>query len=180
MKKLVKRYVSIMMASLMVCPLTSYAAVNHRQAVEQEFSQETVLLPETEKMSVGQKVAVGRSKALASAMCSITNTEKGILHIYAETLMFQSVDWAGLTVYLDKWDEKNQIWGTVETFEKEFTPEDTEDGDLHRAAISVDVGTQPSGYYYRARCIHQLEYDGGWFEAKATETDGVLLTNIYK
>ena len=66
----------------------------------------------------------------------------------------------------------------VETLEKEFTPADAEDGKLTTAAVSISVGTQPAGYYYRIRCIHELEYDNGWYEAKSTKTDGVLLTNI--
>ena len=50
--------------------------------------------------------------------------------------------------------------------------------ELNSVELSVSVGTQPVGYYYRIRCIHELEYDNGWYEAKSTKTDGVLLTNI--
>ena len=120
----------------------------------------------------------GDTMCSSSAMCSITDTEKGIINIYAETLMFQSVDWAALTIYLEKWDDKNEKWSTVEIFEREFTPADKEDGKLNSVELSISVGTQPAGYYYRIRCIHELEYDNGWYEAKSTKTDGVLLTNI--
>ena len=92
--------------------------------------------------------------------------------------MFIPVDWAGLTVYLEKLDESTKKWLVVETFEKEFTPADEEDGELTSVEVSIDVGTQPVGYYYRIRCLHELEYDNGWYEAKSTKTDGVLLTNI--
>ena len=92
--------------------------------------------------------------------------------------MFQSVDWAALTIYLEKWDDKNEKWSTVEIFEREFTPADKEDGELNSVELSISVGTQPDGHYYRIRCIHELEYDNGWYEAKSTKTDGVLLTNI--
>ena len=80
-----------------------------------------------------------------------------------------------LTFY---YNETTGKWSVVETLEKEFTPADAEDGKLTRAAVSISVGTQPAGYYYRIRCIHELEYDNGWYEAKSTKTDGVLLTNI--
>ena len=65
-----------------------------------------------------------------------------------------------------------------EIFEKEFTPADKEDGQLTSVELSIDVGTQPAGYYYRVRCIHELEYDNGWYEAKSTKTDGIMLTDI--
>lgn len=92
--------------------------------------------------------------------------------------MFQSVDWAALTIYLEKWDDKNEKWSTVEIFEREFTPADKEDGKLNSVELSISVGTQPAGHYYRIRCIHELEYDNGWYEAKSTKTEGVLLTDI--
>ena len=88
--------------------------------------------------------------------------------------MFIPVDWAALTIYLEKLNESTNKWAVVETFEKEFTPEGEEDGELTSVELSIDVGTQPVGYYYRIRCIHELEYDNGWYEAKSTKTDCVL------
>lgn len=168
------------MAISTVCSGTAMASSRAVQTLEQGEQTESVLLSEFVKTSTGEEIIDARSQALANAMCSITNTERGIIGIYAETAMFKPVDWACLTIYLEQWSEAKQSWITVEKFEKEFTPEDTEDGRLTRAALSIDVGTQPSGYYYRLRCIHELEFDGDWYEGKVTKTDGVLLTNIKK
>lgn len=177
MKRLFKKIWAVSMIIALMCPMTVVASPKGRKMLDQK-SEESVLLPITTKYSVGQESVVGRSKALASAMCMITNTEKGIIHIYAETAMFIPVDWAALTIYLEKLNESTNKWAVVETFEKEFTPADKEDGQLTSVELSIDVGTQPVGYYYRLRCIHELEYDNGWYEAKSTKTDGVLLTNI--
>ena len=177
MKRLLKKFLAVSMVITLMCPMTAMASPKGREMLDQT-SEESVLLPITTKYSVGQERVVGRSKALASAMCMITNTEKGIIHIYAETLMFQPVDWAALTIYLEQQNEDTGKWTVVETFEKEFTPETDSDGQLTSAELSIDVGTQPAGYYYRLRCIHELEYDNGWYEAKSTKTEGVLLTDI--
>ena len=177
MKRLFKKIWAVSMIIALMCPMTVVASPKGRKMLDQK-SEESVLLPITTKYPVGQESVVGRSKALASAMCMITNTEKGIIHIYAETAMFIPVDWAALTIYLEKLNESTNKWAVVETFEKEFTPADKEDGQLTSVELSIDVGTQPVGYYYRLRCIHELEYDNGWYEAKSTKTDGVLLTNI--
>lgn len=163
---------------LLLCPTTAMATPKGRYELSQGVEEESVLLPKSVKTSIGRESTVARSKALASAMCSITDTEKGIINIYAETLMFQPVDWAALTIYLEQLNETTGKWSVVEIFEKEFTPADTKDGELTRAAVSISVGTQPAGYYYRLRCIHELEYDNGWYEAKSTKTDGIMLTDI--
>lgn len=178
MRKLLKKVAMITLAFSLLCPTTAMATPKGRNMLEQEIQEESILLPESVKSAVGRDRVIARSKALASAMCMITNTEKGIIDIYAETLMFQSVDWAALTIYLEQKDEETGKWSTVEMFEREFTPADKEDGELNSVELSISVGTQPAGYYYRVRCIHELEYDNGWYEAKSTKTDGVLLTDI--
>lgn len=178
MRKTIKRVVFLTLALALLWTETVFAKPNEQQRLTKLPEEESVLLPETIKSSIGKEVVAARSKALASALCVITNTEKGIIHAYAETLMFQSVDWAALTIYLEQQDESTGKWKVVETFEKEFTPADREDGQLTSVELSVDVGTQPVGYYYRLRCLHELEYDNGWYEAKSTKTEGVLLTDI--
>ena len=178
MRKTIKRVVFLTLALALLWTETVFAKPNEQQRLTKLPEEESVLLPETIKSSIGKEVVAARSKALASALCVITNTEKGIIHAYAETLMYKSVDWAALTIYLEQQDESTGKWKVVETFEKEFTPADREDGQLTSVELSVDVGTQPVGYYYRLRCLHELEYDNGWYEAKSTKTEGVLLTDI--
>lgn len=178
MKKLLKQIVAWTLVITMLCPITAMASTKGRYMLDEKQDDKSILLPASAKQSIGRDISTERSKALASALCSITNLENGIVHIYAETAMFISVDWAALTIYLERWNEDTGKWVTVETIEKEFTPADREDGQLTSVELSVDVGTQPVGYYYRIRCIHELEYDNGWYEAKSTKTEGVLLTNI--
>ncbi len=178
MRKQLKKILLLALTVAMFCPSTAIAKTRSTKVQLQNTQEKSVLLPESVKHSVGREIEVERSKALANALCTITNTERGIIGVYAETAMFIPVDWACLTIYLEQWNEEKNTWNTVETFEKEFTPEDAVDGNLTSVALSISVGTQPVGYYYRIRCIHELEYDNGWYEAKSTKTEGVLLTNI--
>ena len=117
-KKLQRMVILVTVISLM-CSMPTMAKTRGRQLISLPENEESILLPETVISSTGKDMVVGRSKALASALCKITNTEKGIIHIYAETAMFIPVDWAGLTVYLEKLDESTKKWLVVETFEKE-------------------------------------------------------------
>ena len=100
MRKIAKRIVFLTLTLALLWTETVFAKPKEQQRLSGLPEEESVLLPETIKSSIGKETVATRSKALASALCVITNTEKGIIHVYAETLMFQSVDWAALTIYL--------------------------------------------------------------------------------
>ena len=115
MRKYLKRVIALTMITMLLCPITAMATPRGRQELMQGIDEPTVLLPESVKTSVGRETTAAKSKALASAMCMITNKENGIINVYAETLMFQSVDWAALTMYLEQLNETTGKWSVVET-----------------------------------------------------------------
>lgn len=133
------------------------------------------LLPKNEKKAYDIVKMSARSTAMGAAMCSIANEGKGVISVFAETTMHKPVQWAGLTVYLEQWDEENKAWRIVAEFEKEFLPEDEEDGELTTATVEESVSGQPMGYYYRVRALHELEFDGDWYEIRVTKTDGIFM-----
>lgn len=139
---------------------------------------ESKLLPNTERVSYDFIQGSIRSTAMGAAISSIANEGKGVISVFAETSMHKPVDWAGLTVYLERWYEEEKAWKIVAEFEKEFLPEDEEDGELTTATIEVSVSGQPMGYYYRVRALHELEFDGDWYEIRVTKTDGILMEYV--
>lgn len=139
---------------------------------------ESELLPKTEKKAYDLVQESARSTAMAAAMSSIANESKGVIRVFAETTMHKPVQWAGLTVYLERWDEDEKSWNVVAEFEKEFLPEDEEDGELTTATLAESVSGQPMGYYYRVRALHELEFDGDWYEIRVTKTDGILMEYV--
>ncbi len=116
-----------------------------------------------------------RSTALAAAMCEISNEGSGIIGVYAETTMHTPVDWACLTVYLERWNETEQDWEFCTDFYQEFLPEGSTP--LILVKLQEYVDDEPTGYYYRVRAIHELEYNDGWYEAKVTKTSGIMITS---
>lgn len=139
---------------------------------------ESGLRPVTEKTARDIVQGNERSTALGAAICSIANEGGGVIRIWAETTMFKPVDWAGLTLFLERWDETSESWQIVAEFEKEFTPEDGIDGKLTIATLEALVEDQPMGYYYRARAMHELEFDVSWYEIRVTKTDGILMEYV--
>ena len=135
-------------------------------------------LPSTEKEAYDIDGGAERSTAMATAISSIRDGGKGVIKVWAETNMFKPVDWACLTVYLEQWDEESNSWQIVEEYEKEFLPEDEEDGELTSVSVDLSYSNQPLGYYYRVRALHELEFDNGWYEIRVTKTDGILMEYV--
>lgn len=135
-------------------------------------------LPETEQESHSVIRGAERSTAMGAAISSIRNGGKGVIEIWAETDMYKPVDWACLTVYLEQWDEASESWQIVDEYEKEFLPEDEEDGELTSAVLDLSFTGQPMGYYYRARVMHELEFDVSWYEIRVTKTEGILMKYV--
>ncbi|MCI9359893.1 MAG: hypothetical protein HFG65_02850 [Hungatella sp.] len=136
------------------------------------------LLPETEEMAYDITQGSPKSTAMGAAVSSIRNGGQGVIKILAETNMFKPVDWACLTVYLEQWDEENRSWKIVGEYEQEFLPEDEDDGQLTSVELDLSFPGHPMGYYYRARVLHELEFDGDWYEIRVTKTDGILMKYV--
>lgn len=177
MKKMIVKLMMLLIA-IMGCTLggniVSFARDENVYENAKNMRVESELLDASVWYSISEN-SEARSVALATALSEISNEGNGVIGVYAETTMYISVDWACLTIYLEKWNESTQNWEICEEFYQEFLPEETTPLILVR--LREYEGGQPTGYYYRVRAIHELEYDDGWYEAKVTKTDGILITN---
>ena len=162
---------SVVLSLVLVCLFsgTVFARDNSKYNEAKNTLVTSELLPETEQEAYDIVRGTAKSTAMGAAICSVKNAGQGIIKVWAETAMFKPVDWAGITLYLERWDEENKAWRIVAEFEKEFLPEDEEDGELTTATIEELVSGQPMGEYYRARALHELEFDGDWYEIRVTK-----------
>lgn len=178
MKNIIKRLVVMSLFFLFLFSGTAFARDFSKYNQAKNTSVDSELLPRTEQEAFGIVRGIAKSTAMGAAICSVGNDGKGVIRVWAETAMFKPVDWAGITLYLERWDEENKTWRIVAEFEKEFLPEDEEDGELTSVMIEETVSGQPMGYYYRARALHELEFDGDWYEIRVTKTDGILIEYV--
>lgn len=118
-----------------------------------------------------------RSLYLASAISEITNEGQGVLRIYADFASYNDVNWAKITINLQRRKGTSGSWSPVDTYEYEFTPEDTSDGRLHSEMVEFRVYGLETDYYYRLKCEHKVQTPSGSYETKNTQTNGVLLTS---
>ncbi len=118
-----------------------------------------------------------RSLYLASAISEITNEGEGVLGIYADFASYSDVQWAQITINLERRKGTSGSWSGVKTYVYEFTPEDDPDGRLHSESVAFNVYGLETNYYYRLRCTHKVQTPSGSYESKNTQTNGVLLTD---
>lgn len=146
------------------------ATTNIVFANEEPLQNTTVLLKE-------ENVVEPRSRYLASAISEITNEGQGVLRIYADFASYSDVNWAKITINLQRRKGTSGSWSSVDTYAYEFTPEDTSDGRLHSEMVEFRVYGLETDYYYRLKCEHKVQTPSGSYETKETLTNGVLLTS---
>ena len=117
-----------------------------------------------------------RGIRLSAGVLQITNGEDGTLHITVETFAHKEVDTIYQTVFLDEWDEDREDWKQIGKWDFERSKEEEEDGVLPMHHIGFTVTGCELNRYYRARAMHLVQI-GDDMEGKATETNGVLLTD---
>lgn len=137
---------------------------------------QSVLLPKTVVESEDNTEEIARGIRLSAGVLRIVNGEDGTLHITVETFAHKEVDKIYQTVFLDEWDEDREDWMQIGKWDFEMSKEESEEEVFAEYHVGFTVtGCQPNRYY-RARAMHLVQW-GDDMEGKATETNGVLLTN---
>ncbi len=174
MKKL-KGFCGLLLIMVIVLAQTAYATTPTWESLPGHHNQ-SILLKNGELSAEDTVYNSARGVIMSAATLSITNEQDGTLYISADVFAHKKIDKAYQTVFLDKWDDDKNTWVQVSYWEFEKTKEEEENGEM----ISYHVGFIVSGCelnrYYRARAMHLVQI-GDDMEGKATETNGVLLTD---
>lgn len=136
---------------------------------ENEYS--AILTPNQSKSK--NTFANPRGSILSMGMVSISNDGNGRIGVYINTSCHTVVDKITMRVYLDSWNEANQLWEQEGYYDFEYLKKDY--SDLSSASASFQIAGMPTGKYYRLRGLHAVT-DGEIFEVLSSRTDGVLIT----
>lgn len=138
----------------------------------------SVLLENGETSSKDVIHQYARGDYLSEASLEVANLQNGTLQIIATTFAHVNVDRIIQTIFVDVWDEDSEDWVMLDSWDFERTKEEVEDEELYIFTATINIYDYEVGRYYRARGLHGVEiYDE--LEACATETDGVLLTDLW-
>ncbi|MBT9776143.1 hypothetical protein GPL15_06440 [Clostridium sp. MCC353] len=143
--------------------------------------EETKLLPPGQSVSFNLEAGDPRGMLMASRIASITNNEDGTINASGQIIAHATLDYAMITLYLDKYDPDIEDWVNLSYIDTEFTLGEGDCDEAFMGAPSVSYtltgeGIVP-GYYYRLRGTYLAKKEGRRETAGAI-TDGVLLTKI--
>lgn len=162
MKKRVMKVFSLVLAMIMIMSNVAFASSKEIDGVLSSKDTNASIQP--------------RSLYLASGISQVTNQGEGVLSIYADFASYNAVEWACLTITLERRKGTSGSWSYVKTYKKEFSSEDA-GGMLLTGSTDFDVYGLATDYYYRVRCEHKVKTPTGSYEIKNTQTSGVLLTS---
>jgi len=175
MKKLIKAFfVAVILSITMVIPV--FAKEWNWESVLGHHNQ-SVLLEDGIVSAEDSIYRPGRGDYLAEGSIQIVNMQDGTLRVEALTLAHMNVDRILHSFFVDIWDEDENDWIQVASWDVEKTKEEVENEELFMLSTTVILTNCEVGRYYRARGLHGVElYDE--LEACATETDGVRVTDL--
>ena len=174
MKKLIKSVlVAMVLSIIMVVPV--FAMEWDWESVPGHHNQSMLL--EDDMTSAEDSIhRYGRGDYLADGFIEIANMQDGTLRVEVATFAHMNVDRILHTFFVDVWDEDENDWIQIASWDIVKTKEEVENEELFMLSTTVLLTNCEVGRYYRARGLHGVElYDE--LEACATETDGVKLTN---
>ena len=174
MIKRLKRLVVMGLLFSILAVNSVYASIPAWNRVEENHS-ESILLKNGENYSEDKFEEYARGTILSAGILRITNEKDGTLHISVDTAAHKQVDKIYQTVFLEMWDEANEDWVQVGSWDFERSKEEV-DNNLTSYHVGFTVSGCEVNRYYRAQAIHLVEL-GDDLEGKSTKTNGVLLTN---
>lgn len=167
MKKVLKSLVCVLMMSV-VLGMTVFAAAPLPVETPSE------LLPEGVRQDQASEAAMARrGNFFARADLIISNEGSGKVGALAKAYMDKNVDWVSISIYLDRYDESNNRWIAVDSYDAEFYAKDYPSG-LSSPSVNIVFKKQKKGYYYRLRGAFSASYNGA-VEGFSPTTDAILL-----
>lgn len=104
---------------------------------------------------------------LMDGECSITNAAKDKIYAYASTTANHEVDYIGVIVYVDRYNEETGRWGQIDCWMV------TDEDDYF--IITSKTLTVERGHYYRVHADHFARKDPDTIEETFSYTNGVWL-----
>ena len=175
MMKKIKKILGVATIVTMLASNITYAQAFSKRIIS-DYRNESILLPSDVYESQNSDYVERRGIILSTAMLTITNQQDGTLYVTVNTVAHRNIDKIYQTVFLDQWDDKEEDWKQVGYWEFEKSKEEEENGELSSYHVGFTVQNATLNKYYRARAIHLVQL-GDDMEGKATETNGVLLTD---
>ena len=117
--------------------------------------------------SVGKAVLKMRGVYLMTGDCSISKAGRGRAYVYASTTANMTVDYVGVIVRVEQYDENSETWEQIASW--------TEDGENTYYVSTAKTVTVERGYYYRVHAEHIAGPADGEKDTGDSITDGIKI-----
>ena len=121
----------------------------------------------TQDSSVGTAVLRTRGVYLMEGDCSISKAGRGRVYAYASTTANMDVDYVGVIVYVDQYNEEEDVWEQIDCWT-------VEDENTYYVSTSKSI-TVERGYYYRTHAEHIAGPKDGLKDEGLSATDGIFI-----
>lgn len=176
MKKIKHKLLLLIVALMYINVLPVYAQVNSSdKEIKINSGRDSALLSPWETKARDIKNNYMRGSIISTGIAEIANEGGGDIQIALMTLAHKSCDMIRHKAYLDRWNETEEIWQTVDNYDFFETKDDHPEGNFSALTTTFVVLKQPTGHYYRVRATHTATYEGST-EMLNTRTDGLLIT----
>lgn len=162
-----KRILSTLCSMTILCIATLISVLDVNASESEEKTIDGSVLT-TEESSTGYSSAPNeRGIYLMTGECTISKAGLTRVYAYASTTANTKVDYIATLVYVEQYNEEEDLWGYVDA----WVAEAHDDYFLSTAkTIKVD-----RGYYYRVRANHLAGKGADSYDETASFTNGILL-----
>lgn len=157
-----KRVLSLLCALVLLCGIILNSEIKVKASGGEPIDGSYLTHQES---SVGKAVQITRGAYLMTGDCSVSKAGRGRVYAYASTTANKDVDYVGVVVYVEQYDEETEGWGQIDC----WTVEDT---DTYYVSTSKTVLVE-RGYFYRVRADHIAGPEDGEKDFGVSATDGI-------
>ena len=165
-----KRIISIMSLFAVLCSLVLSASVSAKAGNTEsaDIMVDGSRLTYEEYSCGSSSNPLARGEHLMTGDSIITRTGNGKIYTYGQTTANHDVDFVAVIVYVDRYDESDELWGQIDGRVK-----DARDTYYTISAKTLKVD---QGYFYRVHCEHFAGNDDEEFYDEAISfTDGIWI-----
>lgn len=153
---------------LTLCLTLSFVVMPVKAAEDEQNRVDGSLLTKEESSRGTTNLAAARGAYMMDGECSITRAGRGRVYVYASTTANHTVDYVSAVIYVERYNEETEHWGTIDCWQ-------VEDRDTYYVSTSKVVQVE-SGYYYRTRADHVAGMDEEYpYDEATSHTDGIYM-----
>lgn len=164
-----KRLLSSISTLLLVCTIIFMSWINVN-AEDKELKKVDGSYLTEEDTSTGrvQSNPLLRGAYMMEGSSTVTRAGSGRIYAYGSTTANTTVDFVSVIVYVDQYDEEDEVWKQIDT----WTVEDT---DTYFVATSKTLRVD-KGYYYRVHSEHFAGNEEDYpYDSANSITDGIWI-----